>query len=134
MKPGWWLGWVIAFLVVSGCSVANPRDLAQTSISFTIENSRFTPQKWYVPSGEMIQLSVDNPGAKTHRLVILKGSAVGETDPNVEQNQFYSVLVQIQHVELSFQAPAMPGEYRLVCATDSHEIEGERGILVVVIP
>jgi plastocyanin len=128
------LGFLIICVISSGCSVGDPRSLPNTDISLTIENSRFTPRKWFVPSGERIHLSVENPSGDLHNLVILKGEAEGETDPNLVQNQYLSISVQQHAEDFSFQAPAMPGEYHIVCSIDDHETKGEQGILVVVIP
>lgn len=128
------IGFLIICTVIYGCSVGDPRSMAKTDISLTIANSRFTPRKWYVPSGETIHLSIEDPSGDLHNLVILKGEAEGETDPNVIQNQYLSEAVQQNDLEILFQAPAMPGEYRIVCSIDNHEKKGEQGILVVVIP
>jgi plastocyanin len=108
--------------------------MARTDISLTIENSRFTPLRWIIPSGQLVQLSIHNPKGDTHNLVVLKGQASGETDPTLLDNQYWSVSVLQNLTDVSFVAPAMPGEYRIVCSIDGHEVKGERGILVVVNP
>ena len=128
------IGFLIICVVIYGCSVGDPRSMSKTDISLTIANSRFTPRKWYVPSGEKIHLSIRNPFGDLHNLVILKGEAEGETDPKLIQNQYLSEAVQQTTLDIVFQAPAMPGEYHIVCSVDDHEKKGEQGILVVVIP
>jgi plastocyanin len=131
----WWLVVILIILVFTcGCSAADPRHQAQRNISLTIENDRFSPQKWTIPSGETIQLSIHNPEGDPHYIVVLKGQALGETDPTLLDNQYWSVSVLQNLAEASFVAPSMPGEYRIVCSLDGHEVKGEQGILVVIIP
>jgi hypothetical protein len=131
-----WLqaGLLLILLITCGCSVGDPRRIAQTDIFLTIENNRFIPQKWIIPSGELIHLSINNPKGDTHNLVILKGQASRETDPTLLNNQYWFASVQENLTDVSFVAPAMPGEYRIVCSSDGHATKGEQGILVVVIP
>jgi len=134
MKRWLQVGFLILCLMACGCSINDPRKTAQTDISLTIENSRLTPGRWIVPAGEMIHLSIQNPQGDLHDLVILKGEALGETDPNISQNQYWVYSLQNKLTNVFFKAPASPGEYRIVCSLDGHEAKGEQGILVVVIP
>jgi len=131
-----WLqaGFLILFVIACGCSGGDPRRMTQTDISLTIENSRFFPRKWIIPSGAVIHLSVDNPAGDLHTLIIMKGQSEGETDPNLAENQYWSVSIKQTTLEATFHAPSMPGEYRVVCSIDDHQVKGEQGILVVVIP
>jgi len=108
--------------------------MAQTNITLSIENSRFYPQRWIVPSDEEIHLHIENPAGDQHDIVILKGQALGETDPTIFENQFWSVAIKQTLLDVTFQSPAMPGEYRIVCSVGNHQEKGEQGMLVVVIP
>ena len=127
-------GSLILVILICGCSVQDPRRMAQTNITLAIENSRFHPQRWIVPSGKEIHLHIENPAGDQHDIVILKGQALGETDPAIFENQFWSVAINQTMLEVTFLSPAMPGEYRIVCSVGDHQEKGEQGILVVVIP
>jgi plastocyanin len=108
--------------------------MAQTEINLTIENFRFSSQRWIVPSGEEIHFHIENPTGNPHNIIILKGQSIEELDVKIEENQYWSILIEQNEVEATFQAPAMPGEYRVVCSVDDHLEKGELGGLVVVIP
>ncbi len=79
-------------------------------------------------------MSVSNPNVEVHNLVILKGRAPDELDPNILANQYLSFPISEAETNLTFKAPGMPGEYKLVCSVGNHMDLGEQGTLVVVIP
>ena len=128
------IGLLAIVLITSGCSVGDPRQMAKTDIILEVANSRFYPQKWIIPSGQKIHLRIINNSDTQHELVILNGQSPAESDATILSNQFWPVSVEQKETDVTFQAPAMPGEYRLVCSFKDHEKKGEQGVLVVVVP
>jgi plastocyanin len=134
MKYRFCAGFLLFAAFLCSCAVGDPRKMAQTDIQIIIDNYSFTPQRWIVPSGEIIHIKVDNPSGGFHTLVILKGHTVMESNPRIKANQYWSITIDQTGSEETFRAPAMPGEYQIVCAQADHQEKGERGIFIVVIP
>jgi hypothetical protein len=128
------LGLTIFLLLIAGCTPTDPRTKGKTDISLEITQFRFHPQRWIVPSGENIHMRISNPEGMPHTLVILNKQGLGDLDASDPSNQYWAYSFSMKTVELNFKAPAMPGEFSLVCAEADHKQKGEQGVLIVVIP
>lgn len=124
----------IFIVLIAGCSPTDPRTQGKTDISLEISQFRFHPQRWIIPSGESIHISISNPDGTHHTLVILNKQGLGELDAGDPSNQYWVYSFSMKTVEINFKAPAMPGEFSLVCADSDHKQKGEQGTLIVLIP
>lgn len=101
----------------------------------TISDFKFTPDRFTVPAGEEITLTVDNLGLTSHQFVIFQlGTSPGEKfGPEDEAQVYYSFEVKPGRDGVAtFMAPTEPGEYQFICGIFGHLPAGMIGTLIVV--
>ena len=106
------------------------------SISVTMTDFQFMPNRFTVPAGEQINFTATNQGGVEHSFVIMKlGSEVNANFSDKDQANVYWEQTAIpagQNVTATFTAPNEPGEYEIVCAVHGHIEAGMLGKLNVV--
>ncbi len=126
---------VIVAIVLTACSGGGATP--STTIKVEMTDFQFTPNKFVVPAGQTITITVTNAGSVVHDFIIMKlGADVGDDyGPEDAPNVFWQA--QIQPGESStetFTAPAEPGEYQVVCGTPGHFKAGMIAALIVAAP
>lgn len=123
---------VLFVLVLTACGGGGP----STSLSVTMTDFAFTPNAFTVPAGEEITLTIVNNGAVVHNFVImqLETTAGASWDEADQSNVFWEErdITPGGELNVTFTAPAEPGEYQLVCRTVGHIASGMIGKLTVV--
>ena len=132
MKRFQYLLIVLLSLALASCGGGG----ATTTINVTTTDFQFTPNQFTVPAGQEITVNVLNTGAVVHNFIIMKlGTTAGEAyDEDDDANVFWEE-VDIQpggDISATFTAPAVPGEYQVVCRTPGHIASGMIGKLIVV--
>lgn len=118
-------------LVLAACGGAGT---VSNTINVTMTDFQFSPNTFTVPAGQTVTLNAANNGAVIHNFVIMKlgqsaGASFGDEDlPNV----YWQVEVQPgASANVTFTAPAEPGDYEVVCRTPGHLEAGMAAKLVV---
>jgi len=125
----------VVSMLAAGCG--GGAQAASNKINVTMTDFHFTPDAFTIGAGQEIEFTGRNNGAVTHDFVIMKlGTDVGDNfDKDDEANIFWEAeLTSGQNVNLTFTAPAEPGEYQVVCAIPGHYQAGMVGKLVVTAP
>ncbi|MFO3797895.1 MAG: cupredoxin domain-containing protein [Anaerolineales bacterium] len=122
-------------LVLAACGSAAARP--STSFSVELSDFKFTPDKFVVPAGQQITLTLTNKGAVVHEFVIIKkGEQVTMPfDEDDEEKVYWEHEVEAGKTEtVTFTAPSEPGEYEVVCGVEGHLEAGMKATLTVVAP
>ncbi len=106
--------WIVALcLALSACAPARPQ--ASSEIEASLTETGYRPSKWWVPAGETVSLSLNNPSEAPHDWTLLARPLSGEFDENDYANVFFQVKLQPgESTTVTFEAPAMPGEYDVI--------------------
>lgn len=122
-------------LVLAACGSAAARP--STSFSVELSDFKFTPDKFVVPAGQQITLTLTNKGAVEHEFVIIKkGQQVTQPfDADDEDKVYWEHELEAGKTEtVTFTAPSEPGEYEVVCGVEGHLEAGMKATLTVVAP
>ncbi len=106
-----------------------------TSLNVKMTDFSYSPMQLSVAAGKEISLNITNDGKIKHEFVIMKsGQTVGDDfGPEDEENIYWEVEVEPgQSKQVSFTAPAAPGDYQVVCGTPGHFKAGMKMSLTVV--
>lgn len=125
----------ILALVLAACGGAAARP--STSFSVELSDFKFTPDKFIVPAGQQITLTLSNKGAVEHEFVIIKkGEQVTiPFDADDEEKVYWEHELEPGKTEtVTFTAPSEPGEYEVICGVEGHLEAGMKGTLTVVAP
>ena len=117
----------LAIFVLAACSRG---DSSANSISTTATDFHFEPSSWTVKAGEEVTLSITNNGAVDHDWVLL-GSMITAPADGEKDVIFEAEVAPGQTEEVTFTAPATPGEYQVICEIAGHLEAGMEGKLVV---
>lgn len=96
---------------------------------------RFIPDRFEVPADAEVTLNLTNVGALEHDFVLLEQGT--EVTTPVDESEIEDDALFDQDIEpgdtgtFTFQAPAEPGEYRVICAIPGHLEQGMEATLVV---
>lgn len=119
---------VVFMHLLAGCSAPKVEIIA------TMKEYTFEPNRWEVPAGAEVILTLINDGTLEHEFVIMifGKTATAPFDEDDEANIYWEAELQPRtSVEITFTAPNDPGEYQVVCGTPEHLEQGMRGTLVV---
>ena len=58
-------------VLLSGCAAADPYETISTSIKVTFQEDSFSPRQWKIPSGENIELTLNNPTTTPRAWIIM---------------------------------------------------------------
>jgi len=117
----------LAIFVLAACSGG---DSSANSISTTATDFHFEPSSWTVKAGEEVTLSITNNGAVDHDWVLL-GSMITAPADGEKDVIFEAEVAPGQTEEVTFTAPATPGEYQVICEIAGHLEAGMEGKLIV---
>ena len=117
----------LAILVLAACSGGGS---STNSISTTATDFHFEPSSWTVKAGEEVTLSITNNGAVDHDWVLL-GSMITAPADGEKDVIFEAEVAPGQTEEVTFTAPATPGEYQVICEIAGHLEAGMEGKLIV---
>jgi len=117
----------LAIFVLAACSRG---DSSANSISTTATDFHFEPSSWTVKAGEEVTLSITNNGAVDHDWVLL-GSMITAPADGEKDVIFEAEVAPGQTEEVTFTAPATPGEYQVICEIAGHLEAGMEGKLIV---
>ena len=126
------LGIVMVTFVALLALVACGPKTANLRIEMT--DFKFSPDRWSVPSGSKVTLTLTNSGALDHTWIIMKkGTSV--TSPfgtKDEPNVLWRANVKAGETQtFNFDAPTDPGDYEVVCGEPAHLEQGMKGTLTV---
>ncbi len=127
---------VLIFAVCLGPSACAPAHLqTSTEIEAALTDSSFQPSKWWVPAGENVTLLLNNQGEAPHDWTLLARPLSGTFDENDRQNVFFQVKLQPgESTTVTFQTPAMPGEYDVISALPGDVDDGLVGRFITIEP
>lgn len=131
LKNGWLL--LTCLLILTACAASRPQAAADLKIDFREDGFKLSAQR--IIAGATIPLTAVNPTASNHRFMFLSApltKGIESLDPR--QVLFQLKVTAGQSETASFQAPAAPGEYWLICAEPGHIEKGESSKIVVVHP
>jgi len=129
---------VASFL--SACGANSPAESNPAGLTLTsTDDFKFEPAVLTVKAGTEVALTFKNGGVVEHSFNLLKPDAeldhvLGETE---EEHIHEELLFDIHEIEggdsvnVSFTAPAEPGEYTFACLVAGHAQAGEVGTLRV---
>lgn len=122
---------LLATLLLGACAPARP--VPSTAIQAVLTDSAFEPGKWWVPAGQTITLSLENQGEKAHDWRLLSRPLAGQFDADDQANVLaWHTLQPGESAVITFQAPAMPGEYDVISARPGDIDQGLLGKLITV--
>jgi uncharacterized cupredoxin-like copper-binding protein len=118
-------------VVLAACGAGGPSN----TITVTLTDFQFIPNNFTIPAGEEITLRATNTGAVVHDFVIMKyGTTVGDNYADEDKPNIYW-MVELQPGETTsttFDAPADPGEYQVICGIKGHFAAGMIAKMTVV--
>jgi hypothetical protein len=117
--------------LAAGCTQSNSPE-TQNHLNFSINTNNPSGQRWYVPAGENIEITITNTTEQTLRWIVLARPLDGPFDAN-EQS---SILVKIEipaseDVETNFDSPAAPGEYDVLLINADGELQETARLITV---
>jgi plastocyanin len=105
-----------------------------TNINVTMTDFEYSPRTFTVPAGQAITFRASNNGAVEHTFVIMKfGIQVLDkfSDADLANVYWQTKLGPGESQTQTFTAPAVPGEYQVVCDTPGHFQAGMFARLIV---
>ncbi len=130
LRPGFML---IAVICLGACT-PSPLEPVQ-AITAAMTDTGFRPGKWWVPAGKTITLNLSNQGSVIHDWTLLARPLTDPFDQNDSDHiLFKSALLPGESTTITFQAPAMPGEYDLISTQPGDIQAGLMARLITVQP
>lgn len=130
MKKSFHLLFVMALAVMVLAACSGGASSAGNNISTTATDFKFEPNTWTVKAGEEVTLAITNNGAVEHDWVLLGTMITAPADG--EKDVIFEAEVAPGATEnVTFTAPATPGEYQVICEIAGHLEAGMEGKLVV---
>jgi plastocyanin len=124
--------------ILAGCFVALLALVAcgpkTATLRAEMTDFKFSPDRWSVPAGAKVTLTLANSGALDHTWILMKkGAAVttpfGDKDAS---NELFKATVKAGETQtFNFDAPTDPGDYEVVCGEPAHLEQGMKGTLTV---
>jgi len=124
------LGLACAVLLV-GCA-PDPYQTISTSIQVSYREDDFSPRQWKVPSGQQIDLTLDNFTPVTRAWILMARPVEVPLQDTDRQWIFFEAQAPANTTQtLSFSAPNAPGEYDIILDPAASAEDGWVGKLVV---
>jgi len=122
-------------VMLAACSQQDLRSQASTTLTAAIDIDGCQPARWVVPGGAAITATFTNDTTNTAQWDVLIYPATPPYDGMDKENFFiaFSIPANTTHTE-EFTAPAMPGEYQVLCSQASKLDKTPKATLVVVQP
>ena len=121
----------VLVLLLAGCAPA-PYKTVSTTVQVTFQEDSFTPRQWKVPSGEQIELKLDNStGTPRSWLLMAHPVEVPLQDADREFIYFEAEAPANTTQSLFFNAPNAPGEYDVLLDPSAEAEDGWVGKLIV---
>jgi len=121
--------------VLALCLTACGKPGPSTQIDITMTDFAFSPNEFTVPAGEVITISAMHDGSVAHSFIIMNaGTDAGHKfDEEDAANVYWKMEFQPGNTQTAvFTAPALPGEYQVLCGMPGHLEAGMIGKLIVV--
>lgn len=125
---GIFLGTFVVLLALAACG---PKT---ANLRTEMTDFKFSPDRWSVPAGAKVTLTLDNKGALEHTWIIMKkdNTALAPFSAEQEGNVFWKADVKAGASQtFTFDAPADPGDYEVICGEPAHLEQGMKGTLTV---
>jgi len=125
-------GLVLACAVLLVGCAPDPYQTISTSIQVSYREDDFSPRKWKVPSGQQIDLTLDNATPVTRSWILMTRPAEVPLQDTDRQWIFFEAQVPANTTQtLYFSAPNAPGEYDIILDPAAAAEDGWVGKLVV---
>ncbi|NPV57467.1 MAG: hypothetical protein HPY76_12450 [Anaerolineae bacterium] len=135
--------WLLAALfslplwLPAGCALAQDPTVEPgvDSWSIAIRENGFYPSRWRVNSNALVTVELTNQASFDADWVVMERPPELPYDAGDEANVWFrQALPAGEATTFTFQAPAMPGEYVVVCSYPGRWEQGLMGKLIVALP
>lgn len=121
----------VGFVILIILTACGPKT---ANLRIDMSDFMFSPDHWSVPAGAQVSLTLNNKGALDHTWIIMKKGATAAAPFGADQqdNILWQAKVEAgQNQIFSFDAPAEPGDYEVICGEPAHLEQGMKGTLTV---
>ena len=134
--------WIISIVLVmiwwlTACSSAGMKTIepGKDALSIEVRDNGFYPSRWRVNSGSIVKVTITNNASFDADWVVMGRPPELPFDSSDQADiWFRKEIAKEETVTFSFQVPAMPGEYIVVCSYPGRWEQGLMGKLIVVDP
>lgn len=122
-------------LLLASCAPQDLRNQAADTFASTISADGCQPDRWVVPGGAAITATFTNSNSDSAQWSVLIYPATPPYDSLKEKDVFIAFSIPANDtVTEKFTAPAMPGEYQVLCGQTDALDKTPKAVLVVTQP
>jgi hypothetical protein len=126
---------ILITLLLASCAPQDLRSQATNTFSSTISADGCQPDHWVVPGGATITATFTNSNSDSAQWSVLIYPATPAYDGLQEKDFFITFSIPADNTTTEkFTAPAMPGEYQVLCGEANALDKTPKSTLIVVQP